>query len=329
MSKVNEELLSRVVAQLDALGPFSSDASREEKWRTPEQLAIDMGLVKPGDIDRLDQLLRRHEREGLRRLEAGLDPDRLVRRAKYPDRTTALALWGSTKHHKQPWSGLSPSRSDPSEDLPSSLVVPEGAPQIFLSHASDDAVKALCLAKALAAKGICSWRFQTHIDQDDRIADSVRTAIAEADALVALVTRTSMASLWVLTELHTSLEQQKNVSLVVDTKDTLLLRLIETVQFPNPNTEFDHSVEYDHNVVELLRQDFVQRHDHERKDRADRYSSQVHSFLVSLPFYLGNELPDGDRIWRPAIAFPSVPSQWSGFIALDSLLALRSKLRID
>ena len=96
-----EELLSRVAALLDALGPFRSGAPREEKWRTTDQLANELALFGRDAVDRLDEVLRQHEAEGLDRLEKGLAPERIVRRAKYPDRTTTLPLWGSTKHHNQ------------------------------------------------------------------------------------------------------------------------------------------------------------------------------------------------------------------------------------
>jgi hypothetical protein len=319
-----EELLSRVAALLDSLGPFSSGARRDEKWRTTDQLANELGLFGRDAVDRLDQVLRRYEAEGLDRLEMGLAPERVVRRAKYPDRTTALPLWGSTKHHGQPWSGLRPYRNDPGEDLPTSLAVPEGAPHVFLSHASDDAPTALRLAKALSAVRVGSWRFETHIDQRGDIAECVRSAIAEADALVALVTRTSIASLWVLTELHTSLEKQKDVALVVDARDALLLQLLESARFPHPDEDFDLSVEYDSEVVQLLRQDYARR---QSQNRTDRYETQVRDFMATLPRYLGSVLSDRHRVWRPALAFPSPPARWSGFIALDSLHDLPRRLQ--
>jgi len=90
----SEELLSRVTALLDALGPFSSGAIRDEKWRTTDQLANELELFGSDAVDFLDQVLRQHEAEGLKRLQMGLPPERVVRRAKYPDRTTALPLWG-------------------------------------------------------------------------------------------------------------------------------------------------------------------------------------------------------------------------------------------
>lgn len=97
---------------------------------------------------------------------------------------------------------------------------------MFLSHAGDDASTALRLAESLAAMRVGVWRFETHIEQRGDIAECVHSAIAESDALLGLVTRTSIASLWVLTELHTSLKMEKTVALVVDADDPLLLQLL-------------------------------------------------------------------------------------------------------
>ncbi|MCE3225189.1 MAG: hypothetical protein K0S58_3369 [Nitrospira sp.] len=324
MSGSQEELLSGVAELLDAIGPFPSGAKRHEKWRTTDQLANELGLFGCAAVARLDQVLRHHEAEGLHRLEMGLAPERDIRRAKYPDRTTALPLWGSTKHHGQPWSGHRPDRSDPAEDLPPSLAVPEGAPHVFLSHANDDAPTARRLAQALSAMRVGSWMFETHIDQRGDIAECVRAAIAEADALVALVTRTSIASLWVLTELHTALETQKAVFLVVDANDLLLLQLLESAGFRDPQKDFDLSVEYDRDVVKLMSQDYAGR---KSQSRADRYEVQVGNFMATLPRYLGSVSSDGPRVWRPALAFPSPPIRWSGFIALVSFHDLPRRLQ--
>jgi len=152
----------------------------------------------------------------------------------------------------------------------------------------------------------------------------VRAAIAEADALVALVTRTSIASLWVLTELHTSLETQKTVALVADASDPLLLQLLESVRFPHPDEDFDLSVEYDRDVVKLLSRDYAER---QSQSRSDRYEAQVGNFLATLPRYLGSVSSGGHRVWTPALAFPLPPAQWSGFIALASLHDLLRRLQ--
>jgi hypothetical protein len=204
------------------------------------------------------------------------------------------------------------------------LAVPEGAPHVFLSYASDEAPTALRLAEALSAMRVGCWRFETHIDQRGPIADCVRAAIAEADALVALVTRTSIASLWVLTELHTSLEMQKTVVLVVDATDPLVLQFLESAHFPHPDEDFDFSVEYDRDVVKLLSQDYARR---QSQSRANRYEAQVGDFMATLPRYLGSVSSNGHRVWRPALAFPTPPVRWSGFIALASLHDLLRRLQ--
>jgi hypothetical protein len=169
-----------------------------------------------------------------------------------------------------------------------------------------------------------SWRFETHIDQRGDIAACVRTAIAEADALVALVTRTSIASLWVLTELHTSLEAEKAVALVVDANDPILLQLLESARFPHPNEDFDLSVEYDRHLTRLLRDDYGRR---QSQNRRDRYEAQVGDFMATLPRYLGSVGSDGHRIWREAFAFPSPPVKWSGFIVLAPFRDLPIRLK--
>jgi hypothetical protein len=169
-----------------------------------------------------------------------------------------------------------------------------------------------------------SWRFETHIDQRGNIAECVRAAIAEADALVAIVTRTSIASLWVLTELHTCLATQRPVVLVVDTNDPLLLQLLESARFPHLHEDFDLSVEYDRDVVKLLKQHYARR---QRPSRADRYEAQVGNFMATLPRYLGSLSSDGHRVWEPALAFPLPPVRWSGFIALAPLQELPRRLQ--
>jgi hypothetical protein len=323
MPDPEEELLARVATLLDALGPFPPGAKRDEKWRTTDQLANELGLFGRDAVARLDQVLRDHEAEGLERLKNGQCPERVIRRAKYADRTTALPLWGSTRHHGQPWSGHRPDRSDAADDDPSSVAVPDDAPHVFLSHAGEDASTALRLAESLAAMRVGTWRFETHIEQRGDIAACVHSAIAEADALLGLVTRTSISSLWVLTELHTSLKMGKTVALVVDADDPLLLQLLETARFSYPDGDFDLSAKYDPEIVRQLSHDYGRRHS---QSRSDRYENQLGHFIATLPLYLGSVSSDGHRIWRPALAFPQPPERWSGFIELGSLQDLPRRL---
>lgn len=314
------ELLMRVAILLEDLGPFTPSTRREDKWRTTEQIANELELFGREEVDHLDRMLREHEARCLERLEKGLLPEALIRRAKYPDRTTALPLWGSVKHHGQPWAGYRPDRSDPPDDIPSTLAVPDDAPHVFLSHTHQDAGRALHLAEALAETKIGCWRFETHIDQRGDIADCVRQAIVEAACVVALMTRWSIASLWILTELHTALKGNVPVALVIDSDDPLLMQLLQTVCFPNPNEDFDLSVRYDRGVVHQLKQNYSLR---ESTSRTARYEDQVRDFLATLPSYLGSIPPHAtQRIWRPAFAFPRLPGGWSGAIKLAHWLEL-------
>jgi hypothetical protein len=319
----DSELLVAVATLLDKL-PFARDMPREAKWRTTEQLANETKLFGHDEVNRLDRVLREHEAHCLDRLANGLAPQALIRRAKYPDRTTALPLWGSAENHGQPWAGHRPDRSDPPDDVPPALVLPDSAPHLFLSHTHQDADRALRLAESLAGIGIGSWRFETHIDQRGDIADCVREAITEAAGMVALVTRQSIASLWVLTELHTCLKAGKPVVLVVDAEDALLIELLQSVKFPHPEGDFDLSVEYKESVVERLKCDYDPG---ESRARTERYGPQVRDFLATLPSYLGSVLPGTkERIWRPALAFPHPPAGWRGFIKLGHLQELVGRL---
>jgi hypothetical protein len=320
------ELLAAVAALLRKL-PIGRDLPRAAKWRTTEQLANELGLAGRDGFDRLDRVLREHEACCLERLANNLPSQAVIRRAKYPDRTTALPLWGSTEHHGEPWPGHRPDRTDPPDDIPPALVVPDGASHVFLSHTRRDADRSLRLAEALAALGIGCWRFETNIDQRADIADCVRAAIAEATCMMALVTRYSIASLWVLTELHTCLKAGGSVVLVVDASDALLMELLQSVRFPNPDKDFDLSVEYDPKVVDRLKCDYALV---ESKSRVERYVPQVHDFLASLPSYLGTLQPGTTkRLWRAALAFPQLPARWSGTIELGHLEDVKAQMKTD
>lgn len=179
-----------------------------------------------------------------------------------------------------------------------------------------------CLAESLAEMRVGTWRFETHIEQRRDIAACVHCD-TEADALLGLVTSASIASLWVLTELHTALKMHKTAALVVDAGDSLLLELLETARFPCPEGDFDLFAKYDPNIVRQLSHDYGRRHS---QSRSDRYENQLGHFIATLPLYLGTVSSDGHRIWRPALAFPQPPERWSGFIELSSLQDLPRRL---
>ena len=61
MPGYQEELLLRVARLLDAIGPFPSGATRDEKWRTTDQIANELELYGGDAMARLDQVLRNQE----------------------------------------------------------------------------------------------------------------------------------------------------------------------------------------------------------------------------------------------------------------------------
>jgi hypothetical protein len=241
----------------------------------------------------------------------GLAANAVIRRATYPDRTTALPLWGSTKHHGQPWPAqAAANRVDEPADVQVALQLPEAAPRAFLSYTRQDTHLALCVASDLARMGLRSWMFETHIEQRGPIAACVREAIAAAERCLALVTRDSIASLWVLTELHTALQAGTPVTLVVDAGDDALMQVLESVRFSHAEPFFDLSVRYDKEPIAQMSEDYARRHS---STRAERYDRQVHDFLATLPLYLSG---------RTALAYPHLPALWHGVVPLSELSKL-------
>lgn len=314
---MRSDLLDRIAAVLDGLGPFREGAPRTEKWRTTEQLAAELGMETAADLDWVNSVLTAHEAERVARLEAGSPPNAVVRRAKYPDRTTALPLWGSVRWHGQPWMGHR--RRDQPDDEPSSLRVPAGTPAVFLSHSSHDRLLAQSLAEQLASNDIRAWRFESSIEYGHDIAQAVRAALIEADAIVLLLTGYSIASLWVLTELHSGVEANRRIAVVLHTDNPLLSDLVESARFPHPDGDFDTSVEYSAAAVRMLRHHYRRT---ESDARVGRYEQQVADFLATIPLYLRPWNQQEGSQWMPMYAFPHRPQVWKGTVRLGPLAEL-------
>jgi hypothetical protein len=267
------------------------------------------------DLDVLDRILREHQESSVAAALAGGERRALIRRATYPDRTTALTLWGSTKYHGQPWAdqpGIE--RIDRPDDVPERLRVPASAPHVFLSHAHQDRRKARRLAESLAEMGIGCWMFESHIELRGPIAASVRRAIQDAAAAIGFTTRDSIASLWVLTELQTAQNAGRPVILVVDSTDASLLHLLESARFLKPDEPYTPPT-YDTDLLDELEADYRGR---EGVSRAGRYRSQVQDFLTTLPHYLAG---------LPALSFPGIDARWPGPVTLRPLTDLPGRLR--
>ena len=145
--------------------------------------------------------------------------------------------------------------------------------------------------------------FESNVGYGQNIAMCVRNAIKDCTCCIAVITRESIASLWVLTELHNALSIGRPCVLVLDASDDLLLNLLRSLSFHHPEGMFDTSVEYDEKV--LLELEMTYAKGHNRPSRLERYASQTRDFLATLPLYL-------DHLTTPAFAYPSVSQPWSG-----------------
>jgi hypothetical protein len=315
------KLISEIADLLDALGPIPDGAPREQKWRTTDQIANALAgrhgqLVS---LERVDHLLRGYEDEYRERMKAGLPPRARFRRASYPDRTTVLPLWGSTVYHGPPWLEQSePERIDPADDVPPALRVSDDAPRMFLSHTGRDSALAARLAVSLAELDIGIWMFETQIEQGEVIAACVRAGLDACKGCIALVTRDSMASLWVLTELDTALCRLGRIVPIVDSTDADLLQLLQSLRFTSPTAGYPVGPnEYDPTALERLRASYSE---HASPSRAARYTQQVLSFLGAFPRYLGGE---------PALALPTMPHSWVGTFQLAPISDLCRRLSVD
>jgi hypothetical protein len=313
---MENDLILQIESVLEGLGEFGEDAPREAKWLTTEQLANRLWSSDASShLKDLDDLLSRYEAIYRVQLESGLQTEARIRRAVYPDRTTALPLWGLTRRHGQPWLNKpTERRTDPPDDIPDSRRVSASAPHVFLSHSNIDQALGTEVAEALAQMDIGTWMFETNIGHGQNIAGCVRDAIAGCSCCLLLVTRDSIASLWVLTELHNALNIGKRCFLIINSDDDLLLNLLQSLDFRYPDSMFDTSVRCNAQVLAELNTSYVEKE--KSKSRTERYLSQVADFLATLPLYL-------DHFRQPVFVFSKIPSHWSGPFKLSPLGQLR------
>lgn len=293
--RLDPDTLMVVIAEyLESLGPFPEGAIRADKWRTTEQLLHELN-PKGWSLIELDEELLRREMAWEERLAQGLQPNTRIRRAYYPDRTTVLPLWGATKWLKPPTPGMSRRRVDQPQDLPEDLQTAEGSPTVFLSYSSTDRDLSMQIARETARLGLTPWMFETHIDHYGDIPKSVQAAIRKAECLISVVTRRSLASLWMLTELHSAYEMGKSLVMIIDANDDDLVHLFRSIkQQKEPDEVFDHGVQYCEAVVTDMAEDYGFVRD---LDKATTYRQRVHDFLASIPMY---------QACGAAVAYPDV-----------------------
>jgi hypothetical protein len=87
--------------------------------------------------------------------------------------------------------------------------------EIFLSHSSDNRAEADLMAKVLLAHGLKVWYSQTHIAGAVQWHDEIGKALKRCDWFILLLSRASVKSDWVKSELLYALNQPRYKNRIV------------------------------------------------------------------------------------------------------------------
>ena len=310
----DEEILKEAVRILESLGPFQSDTKRSAKWRPADQLASKISEKFSGYVDfgRVEDILRKQHSAAMKAVEAGEEPSALIRRAMRPDLTTTKLLWGSTRLLGTVWQGFP---KDKRQDIPGKFLRRSeclgNCPRVFLSHCLSDTTVAVDLGNSLANLGIDVWMAEIHINPGEDIVANVRAALNETDALVGLVTRNFIASLWCRTELHTALSSKYASYLVIDTSDNVLMKMLECMEILSGDVD-DHHGRFEESHIHSVG---TQMKTKAAITDIEKYVERAQGFAWNIPTYLSG---------RPAIGYPDCPEYWHGpfkLISLDQMAA--------
>ena len=223
---VCEEILSRIIPKLETL-PSVKDLNardnsgqpplREDSWMTAEQIRrfLEGDCALQTTVAQIEDCLLDYEKS----------PFRLIRSAKYPHTSQLVRLWGHVKNVGEGSPHLAPTRSDPPSIISGIESFVDG-PRVFISYASPDRTLAIEIARKLSKTRVTAWLYELAINQDDLIIESVAAALRRSDALLALITPFSIASLWVRTESTTATVHSVPVYLAIPTDNLDLVRLI-------------------------------------------------------------------------------------------------------
>jgi len=81
-------------------------------------------------------------------------------------------------------------------------------PQVFLSHNWEDKDTARLLASRLSRHGIGVWLDEAETKLGDSLIEKIRAGLDQVDYVVALFSRSSLASTWVAKELDVAMNQE-------------------------------------------------------------------------------------------------------------------------
>ncbi len=279
MDAFNNEFFEKLASKLQSLPTAQEASKREESWMTAEEIQKWSGIPRsPAEIEQA--LLHRWQRAQLGH----------IRPAKYPHQDNLSRLWGHIervrpldKVHLEPFRLDAPLELEP-------LELPPGAPQLFISFCSLDLELAIQVRQSLAEQGIYSWLYLDQIKTGDTIFEAVRAGMNTCFGLIGLLTRTSIGSAWVSSELQTGLEIGKSIFAVFDAGDEELMRLLE-------DWKPDQPIKRDNSLIDPLEESYSQK-------APQRHAGGYRDGVWSLFTYLAK--------YSSRVFYPKRPTGWLG-----------------
>lgn len=301
---VGEEILARIIPKLETLPSVKESTERdnsgqpplrEDSWMTAEQIRRFLvgECALQTTVAQIENCL----------LDCEKSPSRLIRSAKYPHTSQLVRLWGHLRNVGEGSPQLAHARSDPPSSISGIESFVDG-PRVFISYASPDRTLAVEIARKLSKMRVTAWLYELSINQDDLIIESVAAALRRSDALLALITPFSIASLWVRTESTTATVYSVPVYLGIPTDNLDLVKLLANGD------------------------DWVQRADLIRPleatyrqcgtaTRIEKYPATVNGFLPILLQYARA---------RPIVVIGPEPPEWRGMFNMTDLGGFGSEL---
>ena len=299
-----EEILRRIIPRLAALPPVEEVNQRDEgeqlrlredSWMTADEirrfLAAEHNLESTSA--QIENCLFHYEKNAAH----------VIRSAKYPHTSQLVRLWGHIKNVHEGQPDLSHARIDPPVPIPGIESFANG-PTVFISYASPDRALAIELARKLSEMSITAWLYELAIGQDDLIVESVRASLIRCDALLALITPFSIASLWVRTETTAATVFSVPVYLGIPTDNIDLVRLLTHGDDWMQTPDLIHPLEI------AYRQSGTET-------RIEKYSATVNGFLPILLKYARA---------RPIVVIGAQPAEWQGRFNMTDLGNLAAEL---
>jgi hypothetical protein len=299
-----KEIIQLILTLLESL-PAPSDVDnlnssgqlvRESSWMTVDEIRT--SLQKSHDLSvpagEIENCLFAHEKSAARS----------IRSAKYPHTGRLVRLWGHVRNVGQgPEVSLAPSRTD----LPIHIVGIDdfvGAPKVFISYANQDEKQAIEIGRRLSARRITAWLYELAINQNDFIFEGVREALQRSDALLALITPFSLASLWVRTETTSATVFGVPVHLAIPTDN------IDLVNFLACGDDWKKA-------EELVRRFESSYRSLSTPTRIEKYADRVRGFQSQTVSYARQ---------RAIVTIGDQPPEWRGMFNMVDLDTFASEL---